>query len=192
MFTEKKSQGKGKGIIKRKGRRKWRPHSAFCLHDSLKIWLHYCPGRKSLVGLVCSPVTYLQFFVMAVGIFLLPFSLVPWVPGALLLNLFKNILPNCVHHTPLQPHSASTSPQIQNHWSYWEQHSPLLVPTDGVPKNLVGNCKGKLSPRFWLAWVGEVVPKATGLRMGKLGELLTEELGCHLQRSSWASQLSVA
>lgn len=31
---------------KKERQEKWRPHSAFCLLDSLKIWLHYCPGRK--------------------------------------------------------------------------------------------------------------------------------------------------
>lgn len=38
--------GQRKRENKKERQEKWRPHSAFCLLDSLKIWLHYCPGRK--------------------------------------------------------------------------------------------------------------------------------------------------
>lgn len=51
-----------------KGRRTEGHCSAFCLFDNLKIWLLLSRTEKILVGLECSPVTYLQLFITAVGV----------------------------------------------------------------------------------------------------------------------------
>lgn len=119
---------------------------------------------------------------MAVGVFPFPFSLVPRMPEALLLQSFLSLFLKTESTTHLFGHLQSLLLLRSTASDRTEQCSLLFVPTGGVPKELAWHMKRENHPPGF-GWVSEAVPKASGLIMGMPGELLTEKLGCHLQRS---------
>lgn len=143
--------------------------------------------EKSLVGLKCSPVTYLQFLLWLLVSSSFPFL---WSHECLehCFSLFKPILQKSrTRHTSLVALSLyfSSNPEPAIKLSSAPcQSLPLL----GCQKGLIGDWKHKPSSWFHLGcWVGHKSHWMTG----KQGELLTEKLGCHLQRPAWAPRLSV-
>lgn len=106
--------------------------------------------EKSLVGLECSPVTYLQFLLWLLVSSSFPFL---WSHECLehCFSLFKPVLQKSRMWAPLWLPSASTSPQIQNQWP-----NRVVLPAGHThhwgAKNLISDWKCKPSSWFQLGW----------------------------------------
>lgn len=122
---------------------------------------------------------------MAVGVFLFPFSPVPWTPGALLYS-FKPVLQILrTWHTSLVTLSLYSSSN-PDQWS-----NRVVLPTGnshcmGAQEGLMENA----NQPHGFSGVGELFTKATSRMRVNQGSCWLRNR-CHLQRSLWASHLSV-
>lgn len=149
---------------KKERQEKWRPHSAFCPLDSLKIWLHYCPGRKR-VWLVSN---IAQLHISSFLLWLLASSFFPFLWSRECLehcfSLFK-----LVHQKLRTWHTFFCCPQrlllLKSNWvvlptgqSHCRSAKKAQLETENVnhPHNF--------------SWVGEMVTRVTGwIRASKGG-----------------------
>lgn len=109
-----------------------------------------------------SPSYISPVFVMAVGVFPFPFSLVPRMPEALLLQSFLSLFLETESTTHLFGHLQSLLLPRSTAGDRTEQCSLLFAPTGGVPEELAWHVKRQNHPQGF-GWVGEAVPKASGL-----------------------------
>lgn len=143
--------------------------------------------EKSLVGLKCSPVTYLQFL-----LWLLVSSSFPFLQSHEYLEHCFSVLSlffkHWEHGTPLWSPSTSTPPPIQTS-DQTELCSLLVTPTAGVPRKAWPAMEDANQPHGFNG-VGELFTKATGRMRANQGSCWLRNRW-HLQRSLWASHLSV-